>query len=360
MFPNSAVRKLVQFPFLLILLPFYLLESLLRYIDCTWNWWMSASQAALRVARRENVELIYSTGGPASAHMAAYLVAKKTGIPWVAEFQDPIAGSLPGASRFKVQCYADLERRVAESADAVIFMTEAALVAADKRTSLHSRGYCIQPGAYEGRVTLNSGKTDKFVIGHFGALSGGRDIQPVLDAISEVVESIPSAKDDFRLLLMGDLGGGQQSAIRSFRYGDMIDARAKSRREESLKVMSECTMLLLLQDSASVSSETIPSKAYEYMLTGLPIAGLIYRNPELGGMLVKQGHMTSEADDVSGIAAMMKAAYRRWLSGEPIRDSSKDSPYTVDNAAMRLVDIADTVLHDRTALDPRELIHGGV
>jgi hypothetical protein len=66
-------------PFLnLLLLPFYVLEKLLINLDSQWSWFPLAILRGRQLCRRYRPEIIYSTGGPASAHLAAAVIARRS------------------------------------------------------------------------------------------------------------------------------------------------------------------------------------------------------------------------------------------------------------------------------------------
>jgi hypothetical protein len=55
--------------------------------------WLPFAYSAGRKACKENkFDYISSVSYPHSAHLIAYLLKKKTGLPWVAQFYDPLGG----------------------------------------------------------------------------------------------------------------------------------------------------------------------------------------------------------------------------------------------------------------------------
>src|SRR4051794_30944268 len=52
------------------------------------GWVPAAIWQALRAVRRHHPDVLYSTSSPVSAHLVALIVARITGIPWVADFRD--------------------------------------------------------------------------------------------------------------------------------------------------------------------------------------------------------------------------------------------------------------------------------
>ena len=57
------------------------------------GWAPFAFLAALRAARRDRPDVLFSTSAPYGAHLVALLVARLTGMPWVADFRDEWAAN---------------------------------------------------------------------------------------------------------------------------------------------------------------------------------------------------------------------------------------------------------------------------
>ena len=89
--------------------------------------------------------------------------------------------------------------------------------------------------------------------------------------------------------------------------------------------------------------EYIPSKLYEYLWTRRPIIGLAWCNAHLDLILKEGGHWAVRADDVPGISAALEHLAVRWERDE-LRDSGRDSPYTVAAAVDKLCAWVDEAL----------------
>lgn len=52
-------------------------------------WPFVSYRKVLKIVSQENIEMVYTSSGPYSPMLLAYLLKKKTGIPWVADLRDP-------------------------------------------------------------------------------------------------------------------------------------------------------------------------------------------------------------------------------------------------------------------------------
>src|SRR6266850_1888402 len=94
------------------LLPFYVLEKLFVRLEPPWSWFVTAYFAGARIIRERKPEVIYSTGGANSAHLAGYLLAKRFSLPWVAEIHDPMIYKNWERRRMAYRFAAWLERKI--------------------------------------------------------------------------------------------------------------------------------------------------------------------------------------------------------------------------------------------------------
>ncbi|MGC2165227.1 MAG: glycosyltransferase, partial [Gallionella sp.] len=176
---SPFLRQVVMTAIFIVLLPFFLVEKLFVRIETHWSWAITAYFSGARIVRKRKPELIYSTGGAYSAHLAGYWLKRRTGLPWVAEVHDPMIFSGLTKSRMRMRFSAWLEGKICKHADVAFWFTEEALARARARhPELGERGHCIIPGANApefSRAPYQHG--EHLVIGHFGSLSETRNLE---------------------------------------------------------------------------------------------------------------------------------------------------------------------------------------
>jgi glycosyltransferase involved in cell wall biosynthesis len=339
----------------LLMLPFYLLEKLFVRLETQWSWFLPAYLRGAKLVRSRRPAVVYSTGGANSAHWAAYLLARRFGLPWVAEIHDPMI--VTGKSRMASRFARWLEGRIAARADVAIWFTEEALARAlGRHPELGARGHAMIPGADEPafhRTPYRRG--DELVIGHFGSLAPTRNLAVFLEALRRLLSSEPDLAKKVRVHLYGGgvdalsreaLRALPPGVVESFGRLETDPASAESGRERVLKRMNAAGCLLLLHGTEDFCAEYIPSKLYEYLWTQRPILALVWRNPQMKTMLEDLGHWAVEADDVAGVERALRALADRWRR-DALADSGRPSPYTVDKAVRQLVAWADAAVAAR-------------
>ena len=329
---------------LLPVIPFYFLEKLLFRLDSTWSWFITGSVAAVVMSLRKKPAVIYSTGGPVSAHIAAMVASAVTRTPYIVEFQDPLVHQYAAPGKFERHIIRHLEKRIFSTAHAVFFLTEKAAENARARYQ-SGRSFALHAGAVPPERLLPYAKGEQIRVAHFGSLGGSRDLGHFLVALGALFRNDPSLPGKFRLDLYGNNSKAVKREIENFPYRDTLQVHGKVRRQTAVASMQTADVLLLIQNTDDVSFETIPSKVYEYLHTGRPVLALLYRNPELRKMLEEMGHIAVEADDDPAIQRALEAYITRWKE-DRLGSSGEQSPYTVGSAVAGLVQTVRRLLGD--------------
>lgn len=310
--PWGAVIKLVLLPFIL---PLYAVENCFARLESTFWWWLSAGLCGLWWTRR-NIDLVYSSGGAVSAHLAAALIACVRRRPWIAEIRDPLPylGRGRPAPFNRIPIW--IERFVHARATGVVYLTRTACVRAQART--RGRGPCttIYAGAEPRLVQSPRPGQKRMCVVHVGSLAGTRTPETLLAAMTALVARGSGVRETLRLRLVGSLDARSRRVVARFPYPEMVELAGKVSRRVALEIMQEANVALLIQNRDAVSQETIPSKAYEYLLAGTPVLGLTYRNLELTDLLRQAGHRAVEVDDPEAIASELEGLLTRWQRRE--------------------------------------------
>jgi hypothetical protein len=330
---------------LLPVYPFYFLEKILLRLDSTWSWFLTASISAAVLAVKYRPDVIYSTGGPVSAHIAALISSRISKIPHIAEFQDPLVHEYAAPGKFERHFMKNVEKWIFNTAEAVIFLTDQASRNAIKRNNNSKKSFAIYAGAARQQQGKTYVKGELFRVIHSGSLGGSRHLGHVFRALKELFSNRPSLVNTFRLILYGNNSRAVTKQIEQFPFREVVTIMGKTGRQEVLSALDRGDLLLLILNTDDVSFETIPSKVYEYLHTGRPVLGLVYRNHELQNMLVRMGHKAVQADDEAAITAVLEEYITQWKEN---RLSSADikSPYTVESAVEKLISLADDLRKD--------------
>ena len=354
---RHVLRRHIQSPFVyrllmtlatLFLLPGLVVEKLLRPVESSWSWWLSAWLKGKALARHQPFDLIYSTGGAFAAHIAGSALKRSLGTPWMAEIHDPLItpGSTPRTAQQKMQ--ARVESLICRDADVAIWFTEQALASARVRhPELGERGKVLLPGIdppFKELPPYIPGP--KFIVGHFGSLSPTRNLVPFIEALESLQERRPDLVEATELQVTGgplDVVSAAKIAASPLRdhvrHLGRIEAdlaTGLSGREQILRRMRGVDVLLLLHGEEPICSEYIPSKLYEYLWMQRPILATVHRNSQMSAMLSQEGHYIVNSGNTLEFAVKIEKLFDLFLL-YGLEDNSRQSPYTVSRSVKKLI-----------------------
>lgn len=341
--PKTIVMRAAKGAIMVMLLPFYALEKVVFPFDANWSWYLSAGGTTLRLARRFRPEVIYSTGGPVTAHIAGQRVAKETETPWIAEFQDPLRTGSSERNARESAMHRKTEQLVADNADVVIYLTKKLLGSTMERLSFKGTVEAIYAGAppfHPSPRTDSVKNTERLTLVHIGTLSSTRNLKGLLAGLDILKDMDPDVLDHLGIYQYGHADKHVETSSRQ--YPEHVHLGGRVSHEEALEIMESSDVLLLVQDISDISCETIPSKVYEYLHSGCPILGLVYRNPELTRILEDHGHISVEVDDPPAIALALIDLVDRWNKGK-LTEEIRSSDLTVANAVDKLEELAESL-----------------
>jgi hypothetical protein len=348
--------RLVMVLLSLPLLPFMLIEKLVRPVESSWSWWVSAYIKGRRLARHRDFDLIYSTGGAFAAHVAARALQKRLAIRWLAEVHDPMVmpGKTPDTPQERMQAH--IEHVICTHADIAIWFTDQALASAKRRhPQLGERGHVVLPGIDSPfKVMPEYSPSEKMRIGHFGALSATRNLVPLLVSLEEIHKTHPEILKFVELHVYGgplDVGSKAHLEISPIRnhvkHFGRIETDSQSGlsgRYQILQLMRSMDVLLLLHGNEPICAEYIPSKLYEYLWMQRPILALVHRNPQMESLLMKEGHTVVKVSDQENsspvmtnlLASSLLGLYENWAANN-LEDNFRSSPYTTNETVKRML-----------------------
>ncbi len=341
-----------------VIAPFYWIERACFRRDSHWSWYFSAYRKGLKLAKKHQPEAILSTGGANSAHYAGYLLAKKTGLPWLIEVHDPMIHGEWGGSQRSYDWCAYLESLFCKYGDVVWWFTpEARKRAKARHPELGDHGHVVYPGALKPDFHgATYAKGDTLDISHSGSLHPTRSLKPFLAALARARELQPEIAKVVRVHVYGSgLDSVTREAIAEYGMEQIVvphgrleqdPATGKSGRQQVLEAMRRSDALLLVQGTGPFTEEYIPSKFYEYAWTQRPIIGLRRNNDDIKALFDQTGNAMYHEDETEVIAQAILELYRRWQADE-LPDTGRESPYSVEAAVDQIVDAVDKTLSEK-------------
>jgi glycosyltransferase involved in cell wall biosynthesis len=301
------------------------------------SWKFAGVHEGLKLIREFRPDVIWSTYPIATAHVIASALHRKTGIPWIADFRDPMAQDGYPADPLTHKSYCDIEAEAAAHARYCVFTTPGA-------ARIYQQRY---PAAADRMVVLENGYDEEsfaslpaaapagpgpMVLLHSGIIyPWERDPSQFFAALALLKQQGVLTPQDLQVRFRASVHDDLLRSLAS-KHGaqDFIELRPAVPYREALAEMQSVSALLVMQGSSC--NEQIPAKIYEYLRAGKPVLGLTDPAGDTAGVLRQAGlHDIARLDSVDEIAALLPAFVRRWRTG----DVTLPDPAVVRTASRR-------------------------
>lgn len=289
------------------------------YRDGGVRWARRAYQQALKMLKEERYDAILTRSPNDIAHIIGYKLKQKTGIRWIANWNDPANPIWPGQYRHQYtpkhqQKEMKNTEQLLRSADVNTFPSDSLRLHfvkyfpfLEKHTTvvIPHIGLCssIFPNAGE---NFDDGKL-RFL--HSGNLSIERNPETMFQAFRRIVDS---GFYDFEFHIMGPTNEYTLDLIRKYDLTDYVKCIGSFSYMEALSMMQTYDVLILLEARLETGI-FFASKFTDYLQTGLPILAISPTKGFAADMLVNQtGEFLSDNQSVDSILFALKEIIERW------------------------------------------------
>ena len=296
----------------------------------------------MRIIRKENPEIIFSTSPPHSVQLGAKKLAQKSGLKWIADFRDPWIEAYweSDIQRFSLinRLNKKFEKNVLKSADMITTVSEGFVDLFSKKAD---NEYNV---LYHGFDFINQDvtKTDSFKILYIGNMSKYQSPFPVLQALQKLPEDIIN-KTEF--IIVGKVYEGCGDLQKEFKDIKII-FHDYMPYHTVMKFSRTASLLLLINPLPKYGAELVPVKIYDYFALRKPILAMGTRGGRLEDLINETGSgKLFEKNDNGEISDFIRSEYMKWeKSGYTLlRDDKILDKYRVKNNVKRLAELLDRI-----------------
>ena len=257
------------------------------------NWAICALPLGLALIRHYRPDAIWSTYPIPTAHLIGGLLARASGLPWVADFRDPMVEDGYPADAATRRAFTRLEQSAVTRAGASVFVTEGAAAMYRSRYPERAHHICVIENGFDESSFENLHVDPAPLIpGKLTLLHSGL-VYPSERDPSGLFAALATLRDECRLppLLVRLRAGGHDASllqlIEKFRLDGLVELAPPIPYREALTEMVRADGLLVLQ--AANCNQQIPAKVYEYLRAARPILCLGDPVGETARMLRRTG-----------------------------------------------------------------------
>ena len=314
-----------------------------------WTPW--AVSAARRIHARQHVDVVVASGPPFSAYGVAWRIARRLGVPWVADARDPIVGGyfFKPLTPLHDRLMRRYERKVARSAARVVTATDGLTRGITSRV----------PGAAHAPVTIANGfdpddfagaaaiRREGFVLTYTGTFQGSIRADVLLEAIAALKTGGSPVIHDLRVRFVGPLDTDTPSAVTARGLGDIVSLPGYVSHAEAVTEMLGADVLLLVLGPDAASADIVSAKLPEYLGAHKPVLALV---PDgLAADVVRRSGAGEvvRPGDVAGTAAAIERLHAQWREGAlPVPDTDVVAEFDRSELVARYSRILEQVVEE--------------
>ena len=254
------------------------------------SWLFSAVPAGLRLVCKYKPKIIWSTYPIATAHLIGLALHRLTGIPWIADFRDPMTEVDPKTNQqfptdpvvWRTRRW--IERLSVKYSSRMVFATSGAShlhverypQMAENQCAVIANGYEEEDFVQAERIVAkSSGDERRIVLLHSGVLypTTDRDPSAFFRALASLRKAGKVSSAHLKVVLRASgYDDHYKELIRKNRIGDIVILAPSIPYREALAEMLRSDGLLIFQ--GYTSNPAIPAKLYEYLRARRPIFAL--------------------------------------------------------------------------------------
>lgn len=258
----------------------------------TWAW--RTVEYASRWMRETPRPVVISTAPPLVTHAAAYLMKRRYGVRWVADFRDPLAGNpfRPGG----MPAFFDpiFERTIFKNADIVIANTDTvAELWKRKYPEWQEKIHVVWNGfdPEESLCALPLPRRDHKILAHIGSIYGDRDPDMLIQSLHRLLRHGMINPGSLCVQFIGPKAGEfkDPDAVQALISSGCLHVENPLPRAEAQHRMATSDALLLLDVISDSAGLQVPAKLFEYVRIGRPIVACTTRNSPVDRILTNSG-----------------------------------------------------------------------
>jgi glycosyltransferase involved in cell wall biosynthesis len=333
------------------------------------SWLVGGVLAGWMQCRRERPTVLWSTYPIATAHLIGERLSRLTGLPWVADFRDPMVEhdartgqDYPLDPQVRA-AYLRVERKAAERAAAVVFCTRGAARIFRERypqfppARIHVIANGFDEAAFSTAPTppAAAAPDGRIHLLHSGVLYPGPDRDPThfLEAIRALVDAQPGWRLRLRITLRATgYDERYRPVIARLGLADLVSLAPVVPYREALAEMLSADALLVFQ--GYTSNPAVPAKVYEYFRAGQPILALVDAEGDTAALLRDEGvGRVLPIDDSAAIAHGLDEFLADLLTGRvPVMSRERARGFERGARARELAALFDTVAASTEVASP--------
>lgn len=291
-------------------------------------WLPQAFLKSLYIARKEQIDLIYTSSPPNSSQVLGLWLKRVLRKPWVTDFRDPWTDGVRRKQSYignplRQRLETSWERAITEQTDYFIVSTEKNQEQVLAKYPVLAPKLATLTNGFDPADFSHLSQTKKFLPdGQFHLTLTGNvetmfDAAPFFHAVHEFLADEPEARNQFRVNFVGTKRGKYDQIIQELQLDATVHYVGYVPHSDSVQYLADSEALFLCQipeyESAVVK---LPGKLFEYLHLRKPVLALTLPG-ETTAILERTGlGVVVHPNDTPGIKQALRDLYQQWRQAQ--------------------------------------------
>lgn len=284
------------------------------------GWFPFAVRKGLNIIRNEKVDAIFSTSLPNTCHLVAYVLKRRTGLPWVADFRDLWTQNTYVSYPAPVlRLENKMEAAVIRSADRITTLNRPMMQGFQQKYSDQSaEKFVTIPHGFDPEDFRTNNKreaSNKLIITYTGTLGGRRKADTFLYAVKELIGEDKGLAEKLDIRFIGNVYPAQK-LCQQLGLNRVVTTLGMVSHEMVFSYLAGSDVLLFILGTGKLDEGASTGKLVEYMAVGKPILAVA---PEgVASDIIKQANagVVVNPEDKGGIKQAIREMYHKFVTGE--------------------------------------------
>jgi len=294
---------------------------LLRYPIEGCRWALHAYRKAMQLHAANNYDLILSRALPDSAHLPALALAKKSGVVWIANWNDPPALKMPppygkGSEASLGFWHEKLIKSVVHSSSWITFPSKRLLAYMGRclGEEIVNKSSVIPHIASNRAIRDRKLTSEKLSFAYAGNLTVERSPKTFLQAFRSFLDKTDHP-EEIELIFIGRDSTGLIEEAYNNGLKKNINLLGSLGYEACQLQLESCDVLLIIE-APTEEGIFLPSKFVDYLQLGKPILGISPERSTVADYLIEYGGgLAADCRSVGMIEDALVAIYSHWKKG---------------------------------------------
>ena len=242
-------------------------------------WIPHAVEAATALIKEHGCVAMISTHPPIATHLAALMIKRSTGIPWIADFRDPFTDNPFRTRHWPLGAERWAERRIVEKADALVANTTPAEQLWKRKYPHHAARIStiwngFDPDDSYPSYSLSQRSRPEIV--HVGNIYGGRSPAPILRSLDRLFTGGHLSPEAVLLRFVGPMEDDKPSEWATLLHRFEEKGWAVCRKNlvpvaTAREITARADYLLLIDMNGAGGTLQLPAKIFDYFQVHRPV-----------------------------------------------------------------------------------------